>query len=271
MSSYPAAVVAATAVLVYYMQRRRRNLQQSLPVAIATWKFGSTALSRAGPMLEAGSAAVDAVEAGVNAVELDTSDQFFVGYGGLPNGEGTMEMDSAIMDGARNGLGVVMALPQSRQPISVARSVMERSIHNVFVGQGARKFASKEGHEEEEALFERSKADWEKWLDETKQEAAVVQKGAHDRHTKQDESSATAQAKLDSGKKVPGQHDTIGLICIDKASNISVGTSTSGWAFCPAGRVGDSPLVGSGLFVDNNVGAAAATGDGEEIMKVIFS
>jgi isoaspartyl peptidase/L-asparaginase-like protein (Ntn-hydrolase superfamily) len=243
---------------MYFMQQRRRMLHKpALPVAIATWKFGSTALSKAGPMLEAGATAVDAVEAGINEVELDTSDQFFVGYGGLPNGEGIMEMDSAIMDGARNGLGVVMALPQSRRPISVARSVMERSIHNVFVGEGARKFATKEGHDVEEALFERSEADYEKWLEETKQKKAVVQKGAHDRH-----------AKLESGEKVPGQHDTIGLICIDKQRDIAVGTSTSGWAFCPAGRVGDSPLVGSGLFVDNKVGAAAATGDGEEIMKV---
>jgi N4-(beta-N-acetylglucosaminyl)-L-asparaginase len=208
------------------------------PAAVATWKFGVIGIEHAKTVLELGGSSVDAVVAGIKAVELDERDQYFVGVGGLPNSEGVMELDAAIMD-SRRRYGAVMSLQSISTPIVAARLVMDKSEHNVFAGQGALDFALEQGMKKSPVLTEKAYAEWLAW-----------RKG-------QD--------------STPSPHDTIGMICLDTEGRLAAGTSTSGWKFKHPGRVGDSPLVGCGLYCDGNHGAAVATGDGEEIMRTCLS
>lgn len=204
------------------------------PSAIATWPFGKTATAEAGKILLAGGSALDAVEAGIRFVELDPNEHS-VGYGGFPNAEGVVQLDAAIMDGKTHNAGAVAALEGFRTPISVARRVMEKSRHLLLVGEGARRFALAEGFLEEPTLSEKARQAWQEW--KTKQIG----------------------------------HDTIGLVALDGNGNLAAGCSTSGVGFKDPGRVGDSPILGAGLYVDNDVGGAAATGLGEEILKFCLS
>lgn len=203
------------------------------PVAISTWWFGEMAVRRAGELLRAGGSSLDAVEEGIKVVEDDprvTS----VGYGGLPNSDGYVELDAAIMHGPTHSAGSVAALRCIKNPISVARRVMERTRHVMLVGEGALRFALECGFEKVELLTEEARRKWEEW--------------------RKREGNAEG-------------HDTVSLIALDRDGNLTVGCSTSGLAFKLPGRVGDSPIIGAGIYVDNDVGAAAATGVGEEILK----
>lgn len=207
------------------------------PAVIATWNFGRIAVEPCIEMLCSGRSSIDAVVHGISEVETDTKDQYFVGVGGLPNADGVMELDAAIMDHNRR-YGAVMGIQDIAHPIQVARTVMENCPHNVLVGDGALKWALEQGFERcPEVLTEKSKQEWLLWK--------------------------KSQSEEENG------HDTIGLICLDQYGHLCVGTSTSGWKFKHPGRVGDSPLVGSGLYCDGEVGAAAATGDGEEV-RIIY-
>jgi len=213
------------------------------PVAVATWNFGKLAIDRCIPILENGSSSINAVEEGIKYVELDNNDQYYVGIGGLPNADGDMEFDAAIMDSNKR-YGAVMALKNIKTPISIARSVMEKCIHNVICGDGALKWAIANGYiPDENVLTIESKKEWMAW------------KYENEKHLSDKED----------------MHDTIGLICLDKDGHLCAGTSTSGWKFKHPGRVGDSPLIGSGLYCDGKIGAAVATGDGEEIMRLCLS
>ena len=208
-------------------------------VAIATWDFGLTAVQATAKVLESKGSCIDAVLAGINTAELDTQ-VVSVGFGGMPNSQGVMEMDAAIMDGANHNVGSVAGLQNIRQPISVAKAVMEKSQHSLLVGQGAQKFAADNGFELTDALFEEAKVKYNNWL---------------------------KNGELDP----EFMHDTIGLLAMDSTGHIVAGCSTSGMAFKHPGRVGDSPIIGSGLYADNSVGAAAATGNGDEILKFCMS
>ena len=213
----------------------------------ATWKFGALAVEAGARELASGGTLLDAVEKGINVVEMDTAAQYFVGVGGLPNRDGEMQMDAALWDGATNRCGAVMALEKTACAVSVARLVLERSIHNVFVGAGALAFKREcGGTPDDEPLTPAAAAEWARWRSEERRE---LREGAHDLR----------------------QHDTIGMVGVDAEGHLVAGTSTSGWAFKPAGRVGDTPLFGSGLCVDDAVGAVVATGDGEEIMKGVLA
>ena len=173
--------------------------------------------------------------AGVRAVELDERGQYFVGVGGLPNAKGDMELDAAVMDHSRR-YGAVMGIREVKTPIEVARWVMERSVHNVFVGEGALEVALEMGMKRQpDVLTAQAKEEWRRWKEGI------------------DEVS-------------PMAHDTIGLICLDGEGRLACGVSTSGWKFKQAGRVGDAPLIGCGLYCDGKYGAAVATGDGEEAL-----
>lgn len=163
----------------------------------ATWDFGMIAVNRVIPNLLSSSSALDAVELGINAVELDTRDQYFVGVGGFPNAKGFMELDAAVMDHDCR-YGAVMGLSDISRPISVARSVLERSPHNILVGEGARLWAFEQGFTKENILVESVKAEWEEWT-----------------------RSREIVANEDS-------HDTVGFICLDKSGDLAAGTSTSG-------------------------------------------
>ncbi len=203
----------------------------------ATWNFGKLAVERAFNVLELGSSALDALETGINAVELDTSVQS-VGYGGLPNRAGYVELDAAIMDARGHRSGAVAALRGFRRPISVARRVMEVLPHALLVGEGAADFAREQGFEEEETLSPEASEQWLQWR-ETQAPPADVE----------------------------DNHDTVGMI-IWTPDTIVVGCSTSGLKWKYPGRVGDSPIVGAGLYADEQVGAAVATGNGDEISRV---
>jgi isoaspartyl peptidase/L-asparaginase-like protein (Ntn-hydrolase superfamily) len=217
--------------------------------AISTWDFGKIAIKNCIPtLLSANNSAMDAVEIGIRAVEVDTQDQYYVGVGGFPNADGDMEFDAAIMDDKLR-YGAVMSLQNIRNPISVARSILEKCVHNILTGSGALQWALDHGFTfDEHVLTEDSRLQWQQWKSEMRQHTSLQQISAN---TNGDDS-----------------HDTVCLICLDQLGRLAVGTSTSGWKFKHPGRVGDSPLIGSGLYCHGQYGAAAATGDGEEVRDI---
>lgn len=218
------------------------------PACAATWAFGSIAVDKIIPLLDIGKSSIDCVEEGIKAVELDEQDQYYVGVGGYPNADGIMELDAAIMDSKRR-YGAVMCLQNIKNPISVARSIMEKCVHNILIGNGALQWALSHGFKEVQILTPSAQEAWMQW--------------------KQENSKKTQEQV--SKDDIDESHDTVGVICLDRDGRLCCGTSTSGWKFKHSGRVGDSPLIGSGLYCDGNVGAAVATGDGEEIMRTCIS
>ncbi len=213
------------------------------PVVISTWEHGLPANDAAWTILAQGGRALDAVEAGVRVVESDPSSQS-VGYGGRPDRNGHVTLDACIMD-EHGDCGAVAFLQHIKNPISVARLVMERTPHVMLVGQGALDFALAQRFEQENLLTPESEQEWRAWLDTTPDEVR-------------------AEINVEN-------HDTIGLLALDEAGNLSGACTTSGAAWKLHGRVGDSPLIGAGLYVDNDVGGACATGWGEAVIRVVGS
>ncbi|HEY0679534.1 MAG TPA: N(4)-(beta-N-acetylglucosaminyl)-L-asparaginase [Chitinophagaceae bacterium] len=224
------------------------------PVVVSTWP-NIKANAEAWTVLGKGGKALDAVEAGVRIPEADPSDQS-VGYGGLPDRDGRVTLDACIMDELGN-CGSVMCLEHIMHPISVARLVMEKTPHVNLVGDGALQFALANGFKKESLLTPESEKAWKEWLKTSKYDPMII-----DRLLKE---------KDGTDHPVPGQiqnHDTIGMIAMDAKGQISGACTTSGMAYKMHGRVGDSPIIGAGLFVDNEVGAASATGVGEEVVRI---
>lgn len=217
------------------------------PVFVTTWRFGLDACRVGWSRLINGDRAIDAIESGANVTEEDPAVNS-VGYGGLPNAEGVVELDAAIMDGPTHSAGSVGGLTRIVRAISVARRVMEKTPHVMLVGQNAHRFAVREGFPERDLLTEASRRRWEDW--KRQRSAAEV---AH------------------FERPGDGWHDTVGLCALDRNGDLAAGCTTSGMAWKTPGRVGDSPIIGSGLYVDNEVGAAAATGHGDEIMKACLT
>jgi N4-(beta-N-acetylglucosaminyl)-L-asparaginase len=227
------------------------------PVFVATWRFGQEACEAGWKVLEAGGSALDAVEIGANAVE-ENPEVSSVGYGGLPNAEGVVELDAALMDGPTHRAGAVAAITGIRKPISVARRVMERTPHVMLAGHNARRFALQEGFPDADLLTDASRKRWQEWrLEQTAPDVAHFP-------DKKPREKAWSEEERKS-------HDTVGVCALDSSGNLAAGCTTSGMAWKVPGRVGDSPIIGSGLYVDNEVGAAAATGNGDEMMKVCLS
>jgi len=212
------------------------------PIAIATWEHGYKANIKAYEVLTNNGTALDAIEFGINETELDPQVRT-VGYGGYTNHKGGVTLDASIMDHLGNA-GSVVCLKDIKKPISVARKVMENSQHVMLAGSGAQEFALKSGFKKENILHKKSKEDWENWIQNKPKLKNLINED---------------------------NHDTITMLARDNNGNIAGGSSTSGLRYKLKGRVGDSPIIGSGVFVDNSVGAAGATGQGEEIMKTVGS
>lgn len=209
------------------------------PIVLSTWRFGIEANAAAWEVLKVKGRALDAVEAGVKIPEGDPTERS-VGYGGRPDREGRVTLDACIMDEYSN-IGSVACLEHIKHPISVARGVMEKSPHVMLVGEGALQFALAQGFKKENLLTEESEKEWKEWL-------------------------KTSQYKPIANIE---NHDTIGMIALDADGNLSGACTTSGMAYKMHGRVGDSPIIGAGLFVDNEIGAATATGHGEEVIRIV--
>lgn len=215
--------------------------QGGYPLAVSTWPFGKQANEAAQKILDAGGKSIDAVEEGVRVIEADPTVQS-VGLGGLPDRDGHVTLDACIMDSNGNA-GSVAFLEHILHPVSVARRVMERTPHVMLVGEGALQYALSEGFEKVDLLTPEARKRWEEWLQTAKYEPVI-------------------NAEL---------HDTIGMLAIDQAGDLAGACTTSGMAFKMRGRVGDSPIIGAGLYVDNELGGATATGLGEAVMRTCSS
>lgn len=225
---------------------------QGKPVVISTWDAGINANQGAWKVLKPGGRALDAVEAGVMVTEAEIG--CCVGLGGRPDRDGRVTLDACIMDEQFN-CGGVAALERIKHPISVARRVMERTPHVLLVGEGAQQFALAQGFRLEPAqLSADADKDYREWL-KTSQYKPVVNV----------ENSDRKPVGPVGGKQ---NHDTIAMLAQDARGHLSGSCTTSGMAYKMRGRVGDSPIIGSGLYVDNEVGAAAATGQGEDVIRV---
>lgn len=212
----------------------------SYPMVIATWDVKEST-DAAWQILQKGKSALDAIEQGCRVEEANAEGQS-VGIGGLPDRDGNVTLDACIMD-SKGNYGAVVYLQNILHPISVARKVMENTPHVILAGKGAEKFALEEGFEPIDLLTKRSKKDWEEWK-KTSEYKPII--------------------NIEN-------HDTIGMLAIDKNGDIAGGCTTSGLAYKMAGRVGDSPIIGSGLYIDNEIGGATASGLGEEVLKTVGS
>ncbi|MGB6517009.1 MAG: N(4)-(beta-N-acetylglucosaminyl)-L-asparaginase [Candidatus Cybelea sp.] len=205
------------------------------PVFLSTWEWGIEANARAAQVLAGGGSLLDAVEKGINVAEDDPNVDS-VGYGGLPNAQGEVELDAGIMDGTKHRAGSVCNLHKIKNPISVARLVMEKTLHTTIAGEGALQFAIANGFEPMQLLTPHSLATWLKWKNTPNHETFWINRN---------------------------HHDTIGMVGVDAAGHVVAGCSTSGLAWKIPGRVADSPLVGCGYYADDAAGAASATGNGD--------
>lgn len=210
------------------------------PLVIATWDVQESTYA-AWQVLQQGKSALDAIEQGCRVEEANAEGQS-VGIGGLPDSDGNVTLDACIMD-SKGNYGAVVYLQNILHPISVARKVMEDTPHVILAGKGAEKFAIEQGFQPTNLLTEKSKKEWEVWK-QTSEYKPII--------------------NIEN-------HDTIGMLAIDKNGNIAGGCTTSGLAYKMPGRVGDSPIIGSGLFIDNEIGGATATGLGEEVLKTVGS
>lgn len=209
---------------------------------IATWRMALEGVTKGCEMLKENGNAGDAIETAIKEVE-DFPFYKSVGYGGLPNEEMEVELDAAYMDGTTFDLGAVAAVKDFANPISIARRLSKEKVNNLLVGEGAEKFAHKEGFERKNMLTDRAKIHYKNRVKEVTE----------------------LEIKPYSG------HDTVGMVCLDNNAHMTAATSTSGLFMKKKGRVGDSPISGSGFYVDSEIGGASATGLGEDLMKGCIS
>ena len=226
------------------------------PIVISTWDSGMPVNAEAWKILSLNGKSIDAVEAG--AIYIEDTINCCVGLGGFPDRDGIVTLDACIMDEKAN-CGAVAGLEQIKHPISVARKVMEKTPHVILVGNGAQQFAIENGFKKEPAeLSTDAKNAYKGWLEKTKYQPEI---NIENKKT----SGPFAPAFFDDGTP---NHDTMGLIAMDANGDLSGAVTTSGMAFKVHGRVGDSPIIGAGLFVDNEIGAATSSGVGEEVIRI---
>ena len=231
-------LAAAPALLAGCTEPERDDASPVRPLVLSTWQHGQAANAAAYAVLTAGGTALDAAEAGVRVTEADPEVRT-VGIGSRPDRDGRVTLDACIM-GPDGDCGSVAYLQDILHPVTVARQVMERTPHVMLCGAGAREFALAQGHQAVDLLTEQSRREWAAWR------------------------AANAPATLPINVE---NHDTIGLLTLDQNGDLAGACTTSGAAYKYAGRIGDSPLIGAGLYVDNEVGAATATGWGEAVIR----
>jgi len=250
-----AASISALSTAISCDNKNKSNGPIRKPIVISTWDFGVAANRAAWEILGKNGRSLDAVEKGVKVAEADLSNPT-VGKGGYPDRDGHVTLDACIMDELGN-CGSVAAMENIAHPISVARMVMERTPHVMLVGEGAKQFALENGFIAENLLIESSEKAWKEWLKEKNYKPVM-----------------NIENKSFATEKLPGNqynHDTIGMLALDANGNLSGACTTSGMAFKMHGRVGDSPIIGAGLYVDNEVGGATSTGVGEEVIRTVGS
>lgn len=228
------------------------------PVVISTWKHGLDANEAAYKILDKGGNSLDAVEFGVRVSEDDPT-VLSVGYGGLPDERGVVTLDAAIMDW-RARIGSVICVENIHNPVSLARLVLEDTEHTVLAAGGAYDFALKNDFIPENLLTEESIKRFREWK-------ASGKKKAEEMHTDDFKLQKENLSRINED----GNHDTIGMVAIDSEGHVSASCTTSGMAWKLHGRVGDSPIIGSGLYVDGEIGGAASTGRGEECIRACGS
>lgn len=223
----------------------------STPRVVSTWDFGVAANQAAWAILGKGGHALDAVEAGARVPESDRKNHS-VGLGGYPDRDGHVTLDASIMD-ADGSCGAVAAIEHIEHPISVARRVMERTPHVLLVGDGALQFALEQGFKQQNLLTPEAEKAWHEW-----------RKTAHYQPSINSEVRDYGRTGKPGGA---GNHDTIGMLAIDAHGRLAGACTTSGMAWKLHGRVGDSPIIGAGLYVDGEIGGATSTGVGEEVIR----
>jgi N4-(beta-N-acetylglucosaminyl)-L-asparaginase len=260
--SFAAGVGTATLGRISGLDPARPRRRAGLPLVVTSHgnPTGQEAMRRAWEILAGGGSALDAVERGANIIEVDPEDAS-VGYGGLPNADGVVQLDASIMDGRTYSAGSVASIENIKTPSSVARMVMERTDHVMLVGPAATAFARSFGFEEENLLTEKAREAWVRW---------------RERHSDSDDwgppehlrgRGGGAGSDGPSQGAVEYEHGTTNVLAVDHNGDVAGITSTSGMSWKIPGRVGDSPIIGAGLYVDNSVGAAGATGRGEDVIK----
>jgi len=239
-----------------------RAFRAGTPMIITshTNETGQEAMRQAWPILAGGGTAMDAVEKGANVIEVDPEDTS-VGYGGLPNSAGVVQLDAACMDGRTYNAGSVGALENIKTPSSVARLVMERTDHVMLVGKGALEFAKSFGFEEEDLLTPKSRQIWLRW----RENLSPDDFWGLPEHLRGKRITGGSDGMMRG--PVEYEHGTTNVLAVDRNGDIAGVTTTSGYSWKIPGRVGDSPIIGAGLYVDNSVGAAGATGRGEDVIK----
>jgi N4-(beta-N-acetylglucosaminyl)-L-asparaginase len=240
-----------------FSQTSKIRFSLKSPIVISTWDFGKEANLEAWKTLSVKGSALDAVEYGVKVPEADPNNQS-VGMGGLPDRDGKVTLDACIMD-EKGNCGSVMCLEHIVHAISVARLVMEKTPHVILAGDGALQFALEQGFKRENLLTEKSKQDWINWLKTSKYESL---------NNRENQKKTKEKNQIQGGAD---NHDTIGMLALDSFNNLSGACTTSGMAYKIHGRVGDSPVIGAGLYVDNEIGAATSTGVGEEVIRIVGS
>lgn len=236
---------------------RPQRRAAGLPMIITSHSndTGEDAIRQAWGILSRGGTALDAVERGANVIEVDPEDSS-VGYGGLPNENGVIQLDASIMDGKTYNAGAVAGIENIKTPSSVARLVMERTDHVILVGKGALDFARSFGFEEVDLHTEKSRTAWLRWREE---------------HSDRDDWGPPDHLKKPRGEEdtepLGFHYGTTNVLAVDSNGDVSGITTTSGLSWKVNGRIGDSPIIGAGLYVDNDVGAAGATGRGEDVIK----
>ena len=232
------------------------------PVVVSS-RNGLRATAEAMRLMKEGADTLDAVIAGVNIIEADPEDQS-VGYGGLPNENGVVQLDASVMHGPTNGAGAVASLEGIIHPSKVARDVMQKTDHVLLVGDGALQFALAMGYEKQNLLTDESREVWLEWKRNLSEKDDWIDPA--DRLPK----SMTDRQKM-AARQMMREHGTINCNCVNEKGEISGVTTTSGLSFKIPGRVGDSPIFGAGLYVDNDIGACGSTGRGEANLKTCAS